>query len=205
MSAVSKSPAGSGSIRTGGPDAYDPQAVSPALQLAVEQFYYREARLLDGRRYQTWLGLCSESIRYVMPARTNPLVDNAARGNESMISVERELDGLDLEGTPIRDESYPYLMLRVERSFKANAWAENPPARTRRIIGNIEILEVAEDRLSVTSAFHLFYSRPGSENFLYAGQRRDVLLREAEGFRILDRLIVMDMADIELPTLGLFL
>ena len=44
----------------------------------------------------------------------------------------------------------------------------------------------------MTSAFHLFYSRPGSESFLYAGQRRDVLLREDDGFRILDRLIVMD-------------
>ncbi len=139
-----------------------------------------------------------------MPARTNPLVDNKARGNEEMISVEHELDGADSDGTPIRDESYPYLMLRVERSFKPNAWAENPPARTRRIVGNVEIADVLEDRLSVTSAFHLFYSRPGSENFLYAGQRRDVLLREGADYRILDRVVVMDMAEITFPTLGLF-
>ena len=33
-------------------DRFDPKAVSPEFQLAVEQFYYREARLLDGRRYQ---------------------------------------------------------------------------------------------------------------------------------------------------------
>lgn len=178
--------------------------ITPELQQSVEQFYYREARLLDNRQYQTWLTLCSESIRYVMPARTNPLVDNKARGNEEMISVEHELDGADSNGTPIRDESYPYLMLRVERSFKPNAWAENPPARTRRIVGNVEIADVLEDRLSVTSAFHLFYSRPGSENFLYAGQRRDVLLREGADYRILDRVVVMDMAEITFPTLGLF-
>ncbi len=178
--------------------------ITPELQQSVEQFYYREARLLDNRQYQTWLTLCSESIRYVMPARTNPLVDNKARGNEEMISVEHELDGADSDGTPIRDESYPYLMLRVERSFKPNAWAENPPARTRRIVGNVEIADVLEDRLSVTSAFHLFYSRPGSENFLYAGQRRDVLLREGADYRILDRVVVMDMAEITFPTLGLF-
>jgi 3-phenylpropionate/cinnamic acid dioxygenase small subunit len=140
-----------------------------------------------------------------MPARTNPLVDNKERGNEEMISIERELEGADSEGTPIRNESYPYLMLRVERSFKPNAWAENPPARTRRIVGNVEVSSVLEDRLSVTSAFHLFYSRPGSENFLYAGQRRDVLLREGTGYLILDRVIVMDMAEITVPTLGLFL
>lgn len=186
-------------------DAYDPKVVTPELQLAVEQFYYREARLLDGRQYQSWLALCDPSIRYVMPARTNPLVDNAERGNESMISVERELDGIESLGTPIRNETHAYLMLRVERSFKPNAWAENPPARTRRIVGNIEILGVEEDRLAVTSAFHLYYSRPGSANFMYAGQRRDVLLRTSEGFRILDRMIVMDLADIEVPTLGLFL
>lgn len=178
--------------------------ITPELQQSVEQFYYREARLLDNRQYQTWLTLCSESIRYVMPARTNPLVDNKARGNEEMISVEHELDGAASNGTPIRDESYPYLMLRVERSFKPNAWAENPPARTRRIVGNVEIADVLEDRLSVTSAFHLFYSRPGSENFLYAGQRRDVLLREGADYRILDRVVVMDMAEITFPTLGLF-
>ncbi len=185
-------------------DAYDPKAVSPEFQLAVEQFYYREARILDGRRYQTWLGLCDPSIRYIMPSRTNPLVDNDERGNESMLSVERELDGLESEGTPIRNETYAYLMLRVERSFKPNAWAENPPARTRRIVGNVEILDVRDDRLSVTSAFHLHYSRPGSANFMFAGQRQDVLLRSDDGFRILDRMIVMDMADIDLPTLGLF-
>ena len=183
----------------------DSNPVGPELQLAVEQFYYMEARLLDGRQYQTWLTLCSERIRYVMPARTNPLVDNASRGDEAMISLERELEGVESDGTPIRDETYPVLALRVERSFKANAWAENPPARTRRIIGNIEIRNVEETRLSTISAFHLFYSRPGSANFLYAGQRRDVLLRTEEGFRIESREIVMDMSDIEYPTLGLFL
>jgi 3-phenylpropionate/cinnamic acid dioxygenase small subunit len=179
--------------------------IGPDLQYAVEQFYFREARLLDGRCYQTWLGLCSENIRYVMPARTNPLVDNAERGHESMISVERELEDLESEGTPIRDETFPVLALRVDRSFKPNAWAENPPARTRRIVGNVEIVGVEGDRVSAISAFHLFYARPGSESFLYAGQRRDVLLRSEEDFRIERREIIMDMAEINYPTLGLFL
>ncbi len=130
--------------------------VTPELQHAVEQWYYREARLLDGRQYQSWLALCHESIRYVMPARGNPLVDNAARGDEGMIDVAHELEGHDSDGNPIRNETYPYLMLRVERSFKPNAWAENPPARTRRIVGNVEILEATDEQLRVVSAIHLF-------------------------------------------------
>ena len=111
--------------------AYHP-SLTPELQLSLEQFYYQEARLLDNREYQSWLALCSPEISYSMPARGNPLVDNREQGNESMISVERELENLDSDGCPLRDENIVYLMLRVERSFKRNSWAENPPARTRR-------------------------------------------------------------------------
>ena len=178
--------------------------MNPELQYEVEQFYYREARLLDGRQYQTWLALCDPEIRYVLPARTNPLVDNGARGNEDMISVENELEDAASTGTPIRNESLLYLQLRVERSFKPNAWSENPPARTRRVVGNVEILGEQDGVFSVVSAFHLHYARPGSRNFLYAGQRRDRLVRTESDFRIRERVIVMDMADIEYPTLGLF-
>jgi 3-phenylpropionate/cinnamic acid dioxygenase small subunit len=181
-----------------------PFVASPDLQNQVEQWYYREARLLDNRQYQTWLGLCTEDIRYVMPGRGNPLVDNAERGSEAMIAVDRELEGVESDGLPIRNESMPYLAMRVERSFKANAWAENPPARTRRIVGNVEIQDDRDERLSVISNFQLFYARPGSQNFLYAGQRRDVLLRVPDGFKIASREIVMDLANIEVPTLGLF-
>ena len=111
--------------------------VSPELQHEVEQWYYEEARLLDERRYQSWLALVDPAIRYVMPGRGNPLVDNAMRGDEAMISVERELEDEASDGTPIRDETYAYLALRVERSFKPNAWAENPPARTRRLVARL--------------------------------------------------------------------
>lgn len=182
---------------------------SPELQHEIEQWYYREARMLDGRQYQQWLALCAPEIRYIVPSRTNPLVDHSLRGTEEMISVERELEGRDSDGLPIRDETLPYLMLRVDRAFKPNSWAENPPARTRRIVGNVEITAVEGEQLSVVSAFHLYWTRPSSASFLYAGQRRDVL-RRAEGgasgdLRLLRREVILDMADIEYPSLGLFL
>ena len=130
-------------------------------------------------------------------------------GDEEMISVERELEGREGDGLPIRDESFAHLSLRVERSFKANAWAENPPARTRRIVGNVEITGVEAGRLSVVSAFHLHWARPGSASYLYAGQRRDVLRRGEDGapgdLRLVQRDVVLDLAEIAYPTLGLFL
>ena len=181
------------------------EEVTPELQLSIEQFYYQEAGLLDGRKYQTWLALIDPEISYSMPGRGNPMVNNREHDNEHMISVERELEGIDSDRLPIRDESYAVLFLRVERSFKMNSWAENPPARTRRIVGNVEITGVDGDKLSVTNNFHLFYARPGVPDSFYAGQRRDVLVKDGDNYKILKREIVMDMADINVPTLGLFL
>ena len=37
----------------------------------VEQFLYREARLLDSYRFAEWLELFCEDVRYWMPTRSN--------------------------------------------------------------------------------------------------------------------------------------
>ena len=174
-------------------------------QRALERFYFHEARLLDNRQYRQWLALLSEDICYVMPSRNNVQVDNRERGHEHMISVERELEGEDSMGCPIREETYVHLMLRAERAFKINSWAENPPARTRRIVGNIELMGREGVELSVLSNFHLYYARPGSADFIYSGQRRDTLLPAEDSYRIKRREVVMDYATIDVPTLGLLL
>ena len=176
---------------------------SPDQQRAVEAFYYREARLLDNRQYRQWLELVNEDIRYLLPARVNVQVDNRQSGNEHMISVERELEGADSMGCPVREESYMHLLLRVERAYKINSWSENPPARTRRIVGNVELMARAGDEYSVLSNFHLHYARPGSGSFLYSGQRRDLLLDVGVGYKLRQREVILDYADIALPTLGL--
>lgn len=172
-------------------------------QYAIEQFYYREAGLLDGRQYQQWLSLVSESIRYVMPARVNALVNNRQRGEEAMIAIDNELEGSDGLGCPIREESYAHLFVRVDRAYKMNSWADNPPARTRRIIGNVEVLDHSDESVRVRSNFHLFFARPGSDNFIYSGQRNDQLLMIDGNFKIADREVIMDYANIDVPTLGL--
>lgn len=181
----------------------DSLALDPRDQRELERFYHYEARLLDNRQYQQWLGLVSPDISYVVPSRTNPLVDNRQRGSEEMIGVDRELESADSAGCPLREESYVHLMIRVERAYKINSWSENPPARTRRIVGNVEAMGREGDDWRVISNFHLFYARPGLASCLYSGQRRDTL-RGGEGdFRILRREVVLDYADIEYPTVGL--
>jgi len=177
--------------------------VAPEEQRGLERFYFHEARLLDNRQYRQWLALLSQDIRYLMPARVNVQVNNRERGQEDMISVERELEGADSMGCPHREENYIVLALRAERAYKINSWSEHPPARTRRIVGNIELLARNGEKRSVLSNFLLYYTRPGNENVIYSGQRRDTLLSQPDGFSLERREVVLDYANIELPTLGL--
>jgi len=147
--------------------------LSAEQQRELERFYFYEARLLDNRLYQQWLTLLSPEIRYVMPSRVNRQIDNRDRGSEDMISVERELEGADSDGCPLREENFILLSLRVERAYKVNSWSENPPARTRRLVGNIELLSQEESQMNVVSNFHLYYARPDNASVIYSGQRRD--------------------------------
>lgn len=174
------------------------------LHFQVEQFYYREARLLDERCYQQWLGLLSEDIRYVMPSRYVAQRDHAARGSEAYLSPEREMQTDAVTDLPLREENYFVLAVRVDRAFKPTAWGDNPPARTRRHISNIELIGAESEEILVYSNFMLNYSRHGQDNFLYSGQRRDRLRRAADSFKVADREVILDWSVIPAPTVALF-
>jgi len=183
-------------------------ATSPKQQRELERFCHYEARLLDNRQYKQWLGLVTQDIKYTMPARVNVQIDNRDRGSEQMLALDNELEGPDSAGCPLREEGYIHLMLRVERAYKINSWSENPPSRTRRLVGNVELMSEDGEQLTVISNFHLYYARPGNESFIYSGQRRDVLRRnpeEPDSFLICRRELIMDYAEVEVPTLGLLL
>src|SRR5438270_6670103 len=69
----------------------------------IEQFLYREARLLDERRFHDWLTLFTDDIRYWMASRSNryPRISKAiaildpARYVEDDVGREDELAILD--------------------------------------------------------------------------------------------------------------
>lgn len=174
------------------------------LHFEVEQFYYREARLLDDRCYKQWLSLLCEDIRYVMPSRYVAQRDHAVRGTEAYLAPEQEMQTEAVNDLPLREENYFVLAVRVDRAFKPTAWGDNPPARTRRHISNVELIGTDGDELAVFSNFMLNYSRHGQDNFLYSGQRRDRLRREGDSFKLADREIILDWNVIVAPTVALF-
>lgn len=171
----------------------------------VEQFYYREARLLDERQFQQWLGLVDESIEYSMPARFVPQPDPTLQDSEAYLAVDRELERADGgNGSPLRHDHYLETFVRTLRPFKSNAWSESPAPRTRRFISNVEVeLTDNSGELKVWSNFQLFYSHCGADNHTYTGGRRDVL-KEVEGqLRLFKREIITDWDIITAPTLAL--
>lgn len=174
------------------------------LQFDVEQFYYREARLLDDRCYRQWLALLCEDIRYLMPSRYVAQRDHAVRGSEAYLAPEREMQTAAATDLPLREENYFVLAVRVDRAYKPTAWGDNPPARTRRHVSNVELIEFEGGELTVFSNFMLNYSRHGQDNFLYSGQRRDRLRVDGGSFKVASREIILDWNVITAPTVALF-
>ena len=159
----------------------------------VEQFLYREARLLDTYRFAEWLELFSEDVRYWMPTRSNryPLnskaisILDASRQEEDEVSEEDEL--------AFMEETKDTLQRRVARLDTGMAWAEDPPSRTRHIITNIEVEDlVSKDQMRVYSNFVMYRNRGEIDQDFYVGCREDVLRRESGELRILSRKIVLD-------------
>lgn len=174
------------------------------LQLVtqVQQFYYQEARLLDERQYQQWLSLLSPKIEYTVPARHVPQLDSDKRETEAFLNRAQEFSaGAE---APIRDENHLHLMIRVMRALKMVAWSENPPARTRRHVSNVELVSAEDSTVTACSNTLLYYSRHEHTQHLYSYQRRDVLERSGESFKILRREVLLDDVVIPSPGAGLF-
>ncbi|MEE9147352.1 MAG: 3-phenylpropionate/cinnamic acid dioxygenase subunit beta [Candidatus Tectomicrobia bacterium] len=171
-----------------------------ALRHSVEQFLYREARLLDDRKFRDWLELFTDDVRYWMPTRFNRLRD----GPEEQWEVEKELDTLGFF-----DETKESLQQRVERFYSGMAWAEDPPSRTRHFLSNIEVLETEKtDEVQVYANFLTYRSRleglEGEEDF-FVGRHED-LLRQVDGdWKIARRRIIFDGLVLNAQNLSIFL
>ena len=159
----------------------------------VEQFLFREARLLDARRFHEWLDLLTDDVRYWMPTRANRYPANSkaisildgSRYEEGDLSREDEL--------AILDEDKDSLTRRVNRLDSGMAWAEDPPSRTRHFVSNIEVEPGAGDtEIRVYSNFIMYRTRGETEQDFYVGSRQDVLRREGGQLKVAYRKIVLD-------------
>jgi 3-phenylpropionate/cinnamic acid dioxygenase small subunit len=159
----------------------------------VEQFLYREARLLDERRFTEWLALLTDDIHYWVGARSSryPRRSKAI----SILDPERyvEDDMPKADELAILDEDRQTLGMRVERLDTGMAWAEDPPSRTRHLITNIEVAPgPAPLEIEAFSNFIVYRTRAETEQDLYVGARRDLLRRIDGDWKIAGRKVILD-------------
>jgi 3-phenylpropionate/cinnamic acid dioxygenase small subunit len=164
----------------------DDRITRALLKQEIEDFLYREADLLDERRYDEWLSLLAEDVRYWMPMRRNVKVDD----------LEREFtrEGRDISWF---DEGKETLIRRVRQIQTGIHWAEEPVSRISHLVSNVQLIEVnpsaAEPaEVSVKCRFLVYRNRVETETDILVGKRED-LLRRAEGeWRIARRKILLD-------------
>jgi 3-phenylpropionate/cinnamic acid dioxygenase small subunit len=152
----------------------------------ITEFLYAEAELLDERRYDEWLALLSEDIRYWMPMRRNVKYDDTTR--------EFTREGEDISWF---DEGKDTLARRVRQIQTGIHWAEEPRSRITHMVSNVQLLEVAADtvvprEVSVKSRFLIYRNRVETETDLLVGKREDTLRRHGSGWLIARRRIILD-------------
>lgn len=173
--------------------------VDLATRVELEDFYYREAELLDERRWEDWLDLFAPELEYFAPLR-----------------VTRKSPASDIvEELGHFDDTKISLGLRVKRLRTDVAWAEDPPSHTRRLITNLRAVPTEEGTVAVRTNMLLYRSRGDLGAFdLIVGERRDVLRRgepadgEAAGeggWLIAKRRIIIDQSSLGTKNLGVLL
>ena len=171
----------------------------------VEQFLYREARLLDERRFHEWLELFTEDVHYWMTGRSS----RYPRSSKAIATIDpdrhREPEVTKEDELAILDETKATLGGRIARLDTGMAWAEDPPSRTRHIIANIEVEpgDTASE-LKVYSNFMVYRSRAETEQDFYVGARQDVLRQVDGAWKIARRKLILDQNVLSAKNVSIF-
>lgn len=158
-----------------------------SLQHDVEQLYYAEAHALDDRRFEDWLELFTDDLRYRMPMARNVVFKDADREY-----LEGDLD------VSWMDEDKETLSRRVAQIRTGVHWAEEPLSRTAHLVSNVYISEAPEDvdvdgvEITVRVSFLSYRHRLSDQEDTIVGRRRDVLRRVDGVWRIAQRNIYIN-------------
>ena len=164
------------------------------LRHEVEEFLYREAELLDERRYEEWLELFTDDARYFMPMRRNVPHDEPER--------EFTREGLDVNWF---DEGKDTLARRVQQIRTGIHWAEEPPSRICHMVSNVQILHASPTEIGVKSRFLVYRNRVETETDVLVGKREDVLRRVDGRWKIARRMVILDQSVLLAKNLTFFI
>jgi 3-phenylpropionate/cinnamic acid dioxygenase small subunit len=168
------------------------------LMREIEDFYYAEADLLDGRDYTPWLDLFAEDVRYWMPIRKNVAFDNLARGT----TAEDDIAWID--------DDKATLGKRVRQLMTGLHWSEEPVSRVSHVVTNIRLIDKIHKideggAATVKCRFLVYRNRLETETDLLVGRREDVLRRVGATFQITRRKILIEQSTLLAKNLTVFL
>jgi 3-phenylpropionate/cinnamic acid dioxygenase small subunit len=157
------------------------------LKADIEDFYFREADLLDDRRFRDWLDILADDITYFMPIRRNVKFGQHAARENTKIG----------EGISWFDEDKWTLTKRVEQILTGVHYAEEPLSRICHMVSNVQIRGVRPDleqpgEIDVTSRFLIYQNRVEYETYTFVGRRNDMLRMTDTGWKVAKREILLE-------------
>jgi 3-phenylpropionate/cinnamic acid dioxygenase small subunit len=121
----------------------------PAERDLFRRLLEREARLLDGLRYEEWLKMLAPECIYWVPA--TPHAGDPRREVAVMFDDRRRLED------------------RVYRLRTGFAWSQAPASRTVRLITNVEVFSTARDDTRMVRSNFLIHEFWGDETRFLSG------------------------------------
>ena len=175
--------------------AIDESAVQRLLLLAeVTDFLYREADLLDERRYTEWLDLLADDYEYSVPLRMNVRYDDVAQREQTRAGEE----------ICWFDEGKATAELRVAQLATGQHWAEEPVSRVTHLVSNIRLESSTLPEVDVSCRFVVYRNRVADETDFLVGRRRDRLRRTEDGWQVCRRQLLLDQSVLLAKNLSVF-
>jgi benzoate/toluate 1,2-dioxygenase beta subunit len=134
-----------------------------ALQQEIEQFLYRQADLLDSKKWQDYIDLFAEDGVYWVPA------DPAHKTWEGMPAIFAEDKNL--------------MTVRMKRVLHPDAWSQRPAWGTNHLVSNVSILKSNSSEIEVRSRFHMMELRRDDVRH-FAGAYLHRLKKTKRGYEI---------------------
>ena len=165
------------------------------LERDVADFLYREADLLDERRYPEWLDLLAEDYQYSVPLRMNV----------TWPDVDQKENTRPGEEICWFDEGKQTVSLRVDQLMTGLHWAEEPVSRVSHLVTNVRLEAVDMPEVDVSCRFVVYRNRVADETDFLVGRRRDRLRRVPGGWHVARRRLLLDQSVLLAKNLSVFM
>jgi 3-phenylpropionate/cinnamic acid dioxygenase small subunit len=155
----------------------------------VRHFLVREAKLLDRKRYWDWYDTLAEDVRYRVP-----------------VGVTQDMTYRSSEESFLFDEDRSSLRARIERMDGEYAWSEKPPSRTRRLVGNVYVVDREGNEATVESSLVLLrWKGEHIQPRILSGEREDRLRFDDGDVELAERTFHLDQHRIDLTPVSIIL